>query len=80
LPVHDQVLASSDALNPSSKERPVAKVLACREVGMDCDYVARGNSEEEILAQAAVHAQHVHGMQDISPEVLEKVKSVIHDE
>lgn len=58
----------------------MAKVLTCREVGMDCDFVARGNSEEEILAQAAVHAQKDHGFTDIPPEVLEKVKASIHDE
>ena len=58
----------------------MAKVLTCREVGMDCDFVARGNTEEEILAQAAAHAQHDHGFTDIPAEVLEKVKAAIHDE
>lgn len=58
----------------------MAKVLTCREVGMECDFVARGNTEEEILAQAAVHAQKDHGLTPIPPEVLEKVKAAIHDE
>jgi predicted small metal-binding protein len=58
----------------------MAKVLTCREVGMDCDFVARGNSEEEILAQAAVHAQRDHGFSSIPPEVIERVKAAIHDE
>jgi predicted small metal-binding protein len=58
----------------------MTKVLTCREVGMDCDFVARGNTEEEILAQAAVHAQSDHGFADIPAEVLEKVKAAIHDE
>ncbi|HKF46546.1 MAG TPA: DUF1059 domain-containing protein [Terracidiphilus sp.] len=58
----------------------MAKVLTCREVGMDCDFVARGNSEEEILAQAAVHAKKDHGFEAIPAEVLEKVKAAIHDE
>jgi predicted small metal-binding protein len=58
----------------------MAKVLTCREVGMDCDFVARGNSEEEILAQAVVHAQKDHGFTSIPPEVIEKVKAAIHDE
>jgi len=47
---------------------------------MDCDFVARGNSEEEILAQAAVHAKKDHGFEAIPAEVLEKVKAAIHDE
>ena len=58
----------------------MTKVLTCREVGMDCDFVARGNSEEEILAQAAKHAQKDHGFESIPPEVIEKVKAAIHDE
>lgn len=58
----------------------MAKVLTCREVGMDCDFVARGNSEEEILARAAAHAQKDHGFASIPPEVIEKVKAAIHDE
>lgn len=58
----------------------MAKVLTCREVGMDCDFVARGNSEEEILAQAAAHARKDHGFTSIPPEVIEKVKAAIHDE
>jgi predicted small metal-binding protein len=58
----------------------MAKVLTCREVGMDCDFVARGNSEEEIMAQAAAHARNDHGFHDIPPEVVDKVKAAIHDE
>jgi predicted small metal-binding protein len=58
----------------------MTKILTCREVGMDCDFVARGNSEEEILVQAAEHARTDHGFQDIPPEVAEKVKAAIHDE
>ena len=58
----------------------MAKVLTCREVGMDCDFVARGNSEEEIMVQAATHARKDHGFENIPPEVVEKVKAAIRDE
>lgn len=58
----------------------MAKVLTCREVGMDCDFVARGDSEDEIMAQAAVHAQKDHGFETIPPEVIEKVKAAIRNE
>lgn len=58
----------------------MAKVLTCREVGMDCDFVARGNSEEEIMVQAAAHAHKDHGFESIPPEVIEKVKAAIRDE
>ena len=58
----------------------MAKVLTCREVGMDCDFVARGSSEEEIMAKAAQHAKQDHGFESIPPEVVEKVKAAIRDE
>ena len=31
------------------EEAAMGKKLSCRDVGVDCDFVARGNSEEEIL-------------------------------
>ena len=58
----------------------MTKVLKCRDVGMDCDFVARGVTEEEILKQAAKHAGKTHGMTDMSDEVIAKVRSAIHDE
>ncbi len=58
----------------------MAKTLRCRDVGMDCDFVARGNTEDEILKKAAEHAKAAHNMNEIPPELLSKVRSVIRDE
>ncbi len=58
----------------------MAKVLRCRDVGMDCDFVARAETEEEILKKAAEHADAVHNLQEIPEEVLTKVRAAIHDE
>ncbi len=58
----------------------MSKVVSCRDVGMDCDFVARGQSEDEILAKCAEHARTDHGMSDIPDEVVTKVRSAIHDE
>jgi len=58
----------------------MAKVLRCRDVGLDCDFVARAETEEEILKKAAEHAGTVHEMKEIPEEVLAKVRAVIHDE
>ena len=49
----------------------MAKVLRCRDVGMDCDFVAQADTEEEILQQAATHARMVHNMQEIPVEVID---------
>lgn len=38
--------------------------LACRDAGEDCDYVARGETEEELMAEGAKHIKEVHGYTD----------------
>jgi predicted small metal-binding protein len=58
----------------------MAKVLRCRDVGMDCNFEVRAETEEEILKKAVQHAQTVHKMKEIPKEVVEKVRAAIHDE
>ncbi len=53
------------------------KELCCRDVGVDCDFVARGKDEKEILAKAAEHARTAHDMKEIPKELLEKVRKAI---
>ena len=36
--------------------------LRCRETGLNCDYVIKGETEEEILKNGADHAIKIHGM------------------
>lgn len=57
----------------------MAKVLRCKDVGMDCDFVARADSEAEIMQQAAEHAKTTHNMQDIPAEVVAAVRAAIRD-
>ena len=58
----------------------MAKVMKCRDVGVDCDFEARGETVEEILQQCSDHAKVDHDMDPIPPELVEKVKAAIHDE
>jgi len=58
----------------------VSKILRCSDVGMDCDFVARGETEDEIIAKAAEHAQATHNMTEIPPKVASQVCSAIRDE
>ena len=58
----------------------MAKVLRCKDVGMDCDFETRAETEEEVLKQAAEHAAAVHDMQEIPQDVLAKVQAAIRDE
>jgi predicted small metal-binding protein len=36
--------------------------LLCRETGLNCDYVIKGETGEEILKNGAEHAMNSHGM------------------
>ena len=56
------------------------KVIRCRDVGFDCDGVIKAKTEEEALKLAAEHAIKVHGLKEITPEIVTKVKSVIRTE
>jgi predicted small metal-binding protein len=58
----------------------MAKVLRCRDVGMDCDFEVRATTEAEILQRAAEHAQTAHGMREVPEEVVAKVRAAIRDE
>jgi predicted small metal-binding protein len=58
----------------------MAKELRCGDGVPGCDFVARGDSEQEILERAAVHASEAHGVKEIPPELAEKVRGAIRDE
>ena len=55
------------------------KTLHCRDAGFNCEGIIRGNSEGEVLNQAAQHALEVHGV-SVTSELAEKLKTLIKDE
>ena len=56
------------------------KVIRCKDVGFDCEGVIKANSENEALALAADHAKKVHGLKEVTPEIVAKIKSVMKEE
>jgi predicted small metal-binding protein len=58
----------------------MTKVVHCRDVGFDCDGVVRAETEEEVLQQVAAHAASVHNLDEVTDEIVEKVRSVMRDE
>jgi predicted small metal-binding protein len=58
----------------------MAKVIYCNKVNpsSECNHVIRGETEEEVLKQAAVHARE-HGLEP-TPELINKVRDSIEDE
>lgn len=58
----------------------MALQFACQDVGVACDFIAKGETEEELLEQVAKHAKEVHGYTDEQlndPEMMKKVKSAV---
>jgi predicted small metal-binding protein len=55
------------------------KTINCREAGFECDHVVKGETEEEVLKNGMEHAKKDHNMkeEDITPEMKEKIKSII---
>ncbi len=47
---------------------------------MDCDFVTRAETEEEILSKVAEHAEATHDMKEITEDVLAKVRAAIREE
>jgi predicted small metal-binding protein len=58
----------------------MTKVLRCSDMMPGCDYVARAETEDELMQKAAQHAQEKHGMQTVPPEVVQQIKSKIREE
>ena len=58
----------------------MTKVLRCGDLMPGCTWEGRGNTEVEVLMQAAEHAKAAHNLTDISPEMISQVRGAIHDE
>jgi predicted small metal-binding protein len=58
----------------------MSKIVSCREVGVDCDFVAKGETEQEVLEECAEHARKEHGMTELPADLAEKVRGAIRDE
>ncbi|MGH7564390.1 MAG: DUF1059 domain-containing protein [Gemmatimonadota bacterium] len=55
----------------------MAKELRCGDIMPGCDYVAQGETEQEIMAHAAEHAREKHGLNEIDEKTAQKIRSKI---
>lgn len=64
------------------KEGFIAKVLRCRDLGLNCPREIRADTEDELLRLAGEHAEKDHGISasNIPPSILAMVKAAIKDE
>jgi predicted small metal-binding protein len=57
----------------------MAKELRCGDIMPGCDYVARGESVEDVLAKGAEHARDVHGILEMDEATAAKVQAAIRE-
>ncbi len=57
----------------------MAKELRCADVGMECDFVAKAESTEQLMESVVAHAAEVHGITEITPELAAQVTAAIRD-
>jgi predicted small metal-binding protein len=58
----------------------MAKTYTCRDVGVDCDWTVRGETEEEVMSKIREHARTTHKMDEIPSDLAPKVRAAIRDE
>jgi predicted small metal-binding protein len=59
----------------------MSKIIECAKVdpSSGCQHVVRGKTEEEVLKNAMEHAKQ-HGIREVTPDLMAKVKGAIRDE
>jgi predicted small metal-binding protein len=55
----------------------MTKHIACNDVVPGCAFEASAGNEEDLVQQVAAHAAQDHGVQEITPELAQKVKAAI---
>lgn len=56
------------------------KVLYCNDLVPGCKFEARGNSEEEVLAEIADHISIAHHMVNLSDEILAMISQATQED
>jgi len=50
----------------------------CKDIGMNCKFeVKNAASEQELMEQIKLHAKYAHNVQQITPDLEEKIKKAI---
>ena len=55
----------------------MTKSFTCSDAGVNCNWSASSENEEDLLNKIKEHARIVHNFEEISPELYEKVKNAI---
>ncbi len=53
------------------------KELRCRDIGLECDCVVCGKTDEEVITKAGQHVLAIHGIEGFSKEFYDKARSAV---
>jgi predicted small metal-binding protein len=53
------------------------KQFKCGDVVLGCEWETRSEDETELLEEIQLHARDAHGMDEVPPEVVDKIHDVI---
>jgi predicted small metal-binding protein len=53
------------------------KQFKCGDVVLGCEWVTRSEDDEELFNEISSHARDAHAMDEVPPEVVEKIQTVI---
>jgi predicted small metal-binding protein len=51
------------------------KQFRCGELIPGCEAAFQGETEDEVLAQVGAHARDEHGMDEVPPEVIDRIRA-----
>ena len=63
----------------AAPETQTEKYIACAAIVPECPFEATATTEQELLQMVAAHAAHDHGITEVSPELVAKVKAAIQN-
>jgi predicted small metal-binding protein len=53
------------------------KQFKCGDVVLGCEWVTTNDDEQVLFADIGAHAREAHGMDEVPPEVVDQIQSVI---
>ncbi len=57
----------------------MAKSFACKDIGMECKFQTRANSEEELMKKIGDHARKAHNITQVDAALAGKIKAAIKE-
>ena len=49
----------------------------CKDLGMKCGFEVKDENRDELMAIIALHGEKTHGMKQVPPDMVEKIKKAV---